>query len=251
MTHDLVALCAVVTILLVPKAYLKRRSEGLVQVFPNGEPVPQIAKAFATKGAMQTESSLLARKAPVPEHPGHPAGRFIPAHAGSTTQRYAEPPHNAAHPRSRGEHGYQDARRALYAGSSPLTRGAHPKHLHRHPRHRLIPAHAGSTACSPPSSCSSGAHPRSRGEHSMYRGSRAHRVGSSPLTRGAHPIGVAEQIRRRLIPAHAGSTVSRFRHSHVPLAHPRSRGEHCHHNSTPLCQLGSSPLTRGARAGEG
>ena len=73
--------------------------------------------------------------------------RLIPAHAGKTTGRMCRSTCSTAHPRSRGE----NVRTAQYSppagGSSPLTRGkpAAPRSWGR--TSRLIPAHAGKTAC--------------------------------------------------------------------------------------------------------
>ena len=71
---------------------------------------------------------------------------LIPAHAGKTTRREAEPCCLGAHPRSRGENltGRQGLGKSW--GSSPLTRGKllHPRR--RYGREGLIPAHAGKTA---------------------------------------------------------------------------------------------------------
>ena len=70
--------------------------------------------------------------------------------------------------------------------------------------------------------------------------------GSSPLTRGARHRHEARRCRRRLIPAHAGST-DLADHSVLELAaHPRSRGEHIIQGLVTMLQGGSSPLTRGA-----
>ena len=70
----------------------------------------------------------------------------------------------------------------------------------------LIPAHAGKTkptASSPPAST---AHPRSRGENVAISGAIAKAEGSSPLTRGKHPVRDEEPEGVGLIPAHAGKT---------------------------------------------
>ena len=131
-------------------------------------------------------------------------------------------------------------------GSSPLTRGAQPVHHPHKAGLRIIPAHAGST---PSSWCMGRAerdHPRSRGEHPPVSGCTVTVVGSSPLTRGA-PIRWRPRLRRRrIIPAHAGSTQWVAPTVGVSRDHPRSRGEHksWHHSDGEEC--GSSPLTRGA-----
>ena len=91
-------------------------------------------------------------------------------------------------------------------GSSPHTRGAHLHAGGGLPRHRIIPAYAGSTPCGTAFREDQWDHPRIRGEHSTYKIGTLKVTGSSPHTRGAQaklgnmllPIGI--------IPAYAGST---------------------------------------------
>ncbi len=132
---------------------------------------------------------------------------LIPAHAGSTPPGTPAQAYRGAHPRSRGEHLMDVGLDLKDWGSSPLTRGARqPLRVHRRDD-GLIPAHAGSTADTSRWRPAGRAHPRSRGEHSMFFNPRFWRGGSSPLTRGAlaqehHVFGDLG-----LIPAHAGSTL--------------------------------------------
>ena len=135
-----------------------------------------------------------------------PAVRLIPAHAGSTFRCGVEARPVRAHPRSRGEH----------------------RRPRRHDRRvlRLIPAHAGSTAILKPITVDTRAHPRSRGEHDRGTFQCGESSGSSPLTRGAPVVDTMAHRRRRLIPAHAGSTVRAGHNLSSLWAHPRSRGEH-------------------------
>ena len=150
---------------------------------------------------------------------------------------------------------------AAVIGSSPLTRGKPGVRPHCQRRGRLIPAHAGKTMGSSPNRCSSGAHPRSRGENNRIACGLLTICGSSPLTRGklpdsegwtpltrgkhAHPKGNGHGA--GLIPAHAGKTChARARHAQ-PKAHPRSRGENVESRTPVELIPGSSPLTRGKR----
>ena len=75
--------------------------------------------------------------------------------------------------------------------------------------------------------------------------------GSSPLTRGKLPRELVDVLSEGLIPAHAGKTPPRASACRRSRAHPRSRGE----NLVSAVQVGnaggSSPLTRGKRAGHG
>ena len=112
---------------------------------------------------------------------------------------------------------------------------------------RLIPAHAGSTGALVTGGAHAGAHPRSRGEHVglVHRG--FNNAGSSPLTRGALAGKAKLAHTHGLIPAHAGSTMTRAGCSAPSGAHPRSRGEHVTWHTVSIAGAGSSPLTRGAR----
>ncbi len=135
-------------------------------------------------------------------------------------------------------------------GSSPLTRGALAGRTRWSLDDRLIPAHAGSTDMRDLLPPTPQAHPRSRGEHVTVPRQSGKTTGSSPLTRGARRIPVARREAPRLIPAHAGSTHQTDAHSPDTSAHPRSRGEHNSFGDLAWFQADSSPLTRGARAGE-
>ena len=109
----------------------------------------------------------------------------------------------------------------------------------------LIPARAGTTASCTHALLRPGAHPRSRGDHTVGR-IRVFTVGgSSPLARGPRAVHVVHTSHRGLIPARAGTTgmpsaiASRLR------AHPRSRGDHRFSSHGPITWMGSSPLARG------
>ena len=153
-----------------------------------------------------------------------------------------------AHPRSRGENPTTLTTRTRSRGSSPLTRGKHSDEtLSFHPA-RLIPAHAGKTIRPTLTLPVLTAHPRSRGENSSTTSLMSPRYGSSPLTRGKLVEFVQSVFQSRLIPAHAGKTVTAVVAAEVWQAHPRSRGENSSTPSCPCCLKGSSPLTRGKPA---
>ena len=111
----------------------------------------------------------------------------------------------------------------------------------------LIPAHAGSTTRACCSADRPSAHPRSRGEHIHCLRSCTRAAGSSPLTRGARNLLIKKAGECGLIPAHAGSTAHHAQNAVSRWAHPRSRGEHEWVMVDGYVNLGSSPLTRGAR----
>ena len=110
--------------------------------------------------------------------------RLIPAHAGKTRTVRALPSSAGAHPRSRGENLNAVAGGNKETGSSPLTRGKLQAARRGLEGMGLIPAHAGKTAAVRRRPGRVRAHPRSRGENSMFAASSAVWNGSSPLTRG-------------------------------------------------------------------
>ena len=184
---------------------------------------------------------------------GKPRGRFelpdllrlIPAHAGKTLLFHQTIGSTWAHPRSRGENVNAVAGGTKETGSSPLTRGK--PHRDRVQRHEggLIPAHAGKTKACAHSFQLTGAHPRSRGENSRPQAVTPTPGGSSPLTRGKPPSRRMNTMASRLIPAHAGKTLSSLVAARARGAHPRSRGENRSARSAAVSMVGSSPLTRG------
>ena len=130
-------------------------------------------------------------------------------------------------------------------GSSPLTRGKPCLALLACICLRLIPAHAGKTRSSAPTTRSLRAHPRSRGENAGSCGPPHVPRGSSPLTRGKLAGLGYSSAWGGLIPAHAGKTTTPLPRSRSWWAHPRSRGENDAGAPHPRARFGSSPLTRG------
>ena len=132
--------------------------------------------------------------------------RIIPAYAGSTLLGCRASSSRQDHPRIRGEHKIMPNLRRISHGSSPHTRGARQTRRRRPDRDGIIPAYAGSTRRRSPPWPAPSDHPRIRGEHLENVVHGAHRLGSSPHTRGARRRGAAPCGRRRIIPAYAGST---------------------------------------------
>ena len=153
----------------------------------------------------QAGSSPLTRGKPSRRRTGRPRGGLIPAHAGKTGGRHDGRSTQQAHPRSRGENEGTNTAENVARGSSPLTRGKRRVGPRRPRGQGLIPAHAGKTVLAAARPVEYKAHPRSRGENSVY-----------------HMTGGTEA---RLIPAHAGKTPRRPSATSGPRAHPRSRGE--------------------------
>ena len=155
------------------------------------------------------------------------AGRIIPAYAGSTRRASRRSRPRPDHPRIRGEHHVFWLWRNSNVGSSPHTRGAHVGDATPFGSHGIIPAYAGSTPDSWIVHAEHWDHPRIRGEHLRPSPDAREAAGSSPHTRGAHPVGLVRGRGLGIIPAYAGST--------SPTA------------SAADWAYGSSPHTRGAR----
>ena len=150
---------------------------------------------------------------------------LIPAHAGKTDNGLGVHGFGPAHPRSRGENIGRRAWNGWAGGSSPLTRGKRRIGRAFLTRPRLIPAHAGKTSIVSSRFRAWRAHPRSRGENSLWFGTDGSTGGSSPLTRGKPLTSISRAVRPGLIPAHAGKTCLDPQRSSIGTAHPRSRGE--------------------------
>ena len=99
-------------------------------------------------------SSPLARGAPPLQFQAFRSLGIIPARAGSTSAHESGWPNSPDHPRSRGEHIAWVPPHSPDYGSSPLARGALLARTSWQNSERIIPARAGSTACSNPMRCS-------------------------------------------------------------------------------------------------
>ena len=95
--------------------------------------------------------------------------RITPAHAGTTWRAPGRPRACPDHPRSRGDHLYDDAVRYTLLGSPPLTRGPQIRFSRNLTRRGITPAHAGTTRFHYPSRGIFWDHPRSRGDHYKCR----------------------------------------------------------------------------------
>ena len=140
---------------------------------------------------------------------GLPLLGLIPARAGTTCYEYLRWRSSRAHPRSRGDHFSKLTHCNFHVGSSPLARGPPPRNHHPQRRAGLIPARAGTTGYRHRQNRRNGAHPRSRGDHTLSYSIAKSRRGSSPLARGPHFWGGILGFDLGLIPARAGTTVRR------------------------------------------
>ena len=213
---------------------------------------------------------------------GGEAWGIIPARAGFTVRTMANTPSNEDHPRSRGVYSYSTRIRVSTVGSSPLARGLHkekqcPPGLqgssplarglrcpapHGGAPGGIIPARAGFTHRSAPSSSSSSDHPRSRGVYLCSSQPTRAPLGSSPLARGLLRFDREAPALPRIIPARAGFTLSCRSWSRSSRDHPRSRGVYAPASATTMrsrgvyvmvsvavmASSGSSPLARGLPA---
>ena len=162
----------------------------------------------------------------LPAGPGAqvPPVGIIPAHAGFTRRGGVLVTGPGDHPRTRGVYIGMYITIFRFVGSSPHTRGL-PQHLRaRHHRTGIIPAHAGFTTPSSRPAPSSPDHPRTRGVYLHWPFSLTAPWGSSPHTRGLLHTQGRQRAGQRIIPAHAGFTVTRCTTRLVTGDHPRTRG---------------------------
>ena len=171
--------------------------------------------------------------------------RIIPALAGNTQSFFVLIPSHKDHPRSRGEYAVMEFEALVCAGSSPLSRGIHPRTKVPRSMTGIIPALAGNTFPIRSTIHFITDHPRSRGEYRQMAYVPNHKAGSSPLSRGILEGFSHRAHIRGIIPALAGNTASSPRRSRMASDHPRSRGEYRLGCVGWQLRQGSSPLSRG------
>ena len=175
--------------------------------------------------------------------------RIIPAHAGQTWVRSAPCSARSDHPRACGANVGRVHVHELQCGSSPRMRGKRPSPCCGPRPSRIIPAHAGQTS---PVASASGApadHPRACGANQQRAGEAQLACGSSPRMRGKrHPPSPCNPV-MRIIPAHAGQTVSNSSRTSARSDHPRACGANPALSVMTAAPAGSSPRMRGKRAG--
>ena len=176
-----------------------------------------------------------------------PFTRIIPADAGSTSCRLPNVLRITDHPRGCGEHEPAFTLNVISSGSSPRMRGALSWLACTICQSRIIPADAGSTPTSRVCDVSIQDHPRGCGEHPTQIDRSWMSEGSSPRMRGAPGQRRAGRVRRRTIPADAGSTSPCRCRGWRRRDHPRGCGEHITFAYRTSTGLGSSPRMRGAQ----
>ncbi len=149
----------------------------------------------------------------------------IPACAGTTTARRRCRPAPRVHPRVRGDHSAPRPQSSRSWGPSPRARGPQANRVLGGIRRGSIPACAGTTAWSEPSTPTRRVHPRVRGDHTPVEPETSPALGPSPRARGP-PTSSS--------PGRAGWWV-----------HPRVRGDHPRPARRSPSSPGPSPRARG------
>ena len=178
-----------------------------------------------------------------------PPDRLIPARAGKTSTSPTPRRSRSAHPRACGENLNLADPASFPLGSSPRVRGKLPPGARADTASRLIPARAGKTRSSAPSTPPCPAHPRACGENREspcdWHGVR----GSSPRVRGKLRPPTQGARAPGLIPARAGKTPCGPGGPRTWRAHPRACGENPRQPAVMTNKAGSSPRVRGKRPG--
>ena len=175
--------------------------------------------------------------------------RIIPAHAGQTTRTTSCPARYPDHPRACGANLGKIGSLFGSFGSSPRMRGKRrPRPCPRTPV-RIIPAHAGQTSGSRWGLDGNADHPRACGANAPVHVAARDPAGSSPRMRGKPTACRRSAARMRIIPAHAGQTVSNSSRTSARSDHPRACGANPALSVMTAAPAGSSPRMRGKRAG--
>ena len=169
-------------------------------------------------------SSPLARGLPRDNQDRIESDGIIPARAGFTAAGTPRHPPRSDHPRSRGVYSEEYAAGLAERGSSPLARGLPVGASGVMAEDGIIPARAGFTRRCMVRRWRRRDHPRSRGVYHPEPMGPALGGGSSPLARGLQGQSCGGTRGGRIIPARAGFTSPRRRHSPAGTDHPRSRG---------------------------
>ena len=171
--------------------------------------------------------------------------RIIPAHAGQTSARARATSSDSDHPRACGANSVRSPRSELQCGSSPRMRGKQVAQSHVSIAERIIPAHAGQTPAMPHRAGSSPDHPRACGANRRRSSTSKALPGSSPRMRGKLHAAEAHTRACRIIPAHAGQTISNRAMANDHTDHPRACGANPVDTRASSPSPGSSPRMRG------
>ena len=150
--------------------------------------------------------------------------RIIPAHAGQTLTDYILHGPSADHPRACGANIAISWWSDHHHGSSPRMRGKRRSCRACWVGARIIPAHAGQTRQADTGTVRRKDHPRACGANRLPVSVRASSAGSSPRMRGKPSPHSSTSVANRIIPAHAGQTVSSSPTRPCCPDHPRACG---------------------------
>ena len=133
----------------------------------------------------------------------------------------------------------------LLHGSSPRMRGKHAGQDYSSASARIIPAHAGQTQRVAPARRMGPDHPRACGANPQPAVVAHLPSGSSPRMRGKLLLCDIRKPRARIIPAHAGQTMTFRPIRRATPDHPRACGANVAANDMGDGVTGSSPRMRG------
>ena len=139
---------------------------------------------------------------------------------------------------------------ASVRGSSPHARGTEHRAIVPEEAHGIIPACAGNSRTTPPTSASSRDHPRMRGEQNLGEIGVCVIGGSSPHARGTVGHEAVDDGIVGIIPACAGNRWGFQSRPSASWDHPRMRGEQTTGDKSWICTSGSSPHARGTVGNE-
>ena len=150
--------------------------------------------------------------------------RIIPAHAGQTRRWHSDADSQSDHPRACGANSQSIVSLSRPLGSSPRMRGKPNPGCHDARGFRIIPAHAGQTSSPDLNWASTTDHPRACGANFRRSPIARSTAGSSPRMRGKRVRRRQGRDRERIIPAHAGQTLSTNICMTSKPDHPRACG---------------------------
>ena len=171
--------------------------------------------------------------------------RFIPAGAGTRGGKDAERGARTVHPRGGGDKLRGVAGCNRQGGSSPRGRGQGLSPESCLPRHRFIPAGAGTRHTSAAIARIAPVHPRGGGDKPSPTPTSRSASGSSPRGRGQGHLVRAIQPTARFIPAGAGTRCRLLPLRLARAVHPRGGGDKFRKSRASSHQTGSSPRGRG------
>ena len=199
----------------------------------------------AASGRIVTGSSPRMRGKPAAQFDLQGVARIIPAHAGQTPRCRSSYARLPDHPRACGANHQQPRHGERSHGSSPRMRGKPRGYPCLFSVTRIIPAHAGQTWRTLLAICSPSDHPRACGANAIRPSGWFGPDGSSPRMRGKRSRSPFFDGIRRIIPAHAGQTMSALIIGSCLPDHPRACGANSNKGSATVSASGSSPRMRG------